>query len=124
MFPPKLSTGTRWGAPRPIPTMSRYKSAVFAAIHETASGLHRAGLLTDHEMREYDSACLNFPNHETPPPIGDMEKPKLLMCPWCATRFDPSDENRREEFCSQTCLTESEENQRELDEKRANRGID
>lgn len=36
----------------------KYKSDAFAAIHETASSLHDAGLLDKKTMREFDEACL------------------------------------------------------------------
>ena len=36
----------------------RYKSAAFAAIHETAEGLHEIGVLDKRTMREFDEACL------------------------------------------------------------------
>lgn len=35
-----------------------YKSRAFAAIHETAEGLHAAGLLDKRTLREFDEACL------------------------------------------------------------------
>ena len=34
------------------------KSRILAEMHETASGLHRAGVLGDHTMREFDALCL------------------------------------------------------------------
>lgn len=36
----------------------RYRSPVSAAIHETAAGLHRIGLLDQATMREFDASCL------------------------------------------------------------------
>lgn len=35
-----------------------YKSDVKAAIHETASDLHEAGLIDKHTMRRFDQSCL------------------------------------------------------------------
>ena len=35
-----------------------YKSDIKAAIHETASGLYRAGLIDMQTMREFDESCL------------------------------------------------------------------
>jgi putative transcriptional regulator len=35
-----------------------YKSDLFAAIHETASGLHDAGLVDKCTMREFNELCL------------------------------------------------------------------
>ena len=37
---------------------SRAKSDALAAVHETAAGLHRAGLLDTATMREFDALCL------------------------------------------------------------------
>lgn len=39
--------------------MKTLKSEALAAIHETASDLHDAGLLDKRTMREFDSLCLN-----------------------------------------------------------------
>jgi len=39
--------------------MSRqYRSRVMASVHETAEGLHKAGLFDKTTMREFDAACL------------------------------------------------------------------
>jgi putative transcriptional regulator len=36
----------------------QYRSQVMASIHETAEGLHAAGLLDKPTMRRFDEACL------------------------------------------------------------------
>lgn len=36
----------------------REKGGVLAAVHKTASGLHRAGLIDVETMREFDALCL------------------------------------------------------------------
>lgn len=36
----------------------RYRSRLSAAIHETAAGLHRFGLMDKATMREFDASCL------------------------------------------------------------------
>lgn len=36
----------------------QYKSDVMASIHETAEGLHAAGVMDKHTMRKFDEACL------------------------------------------------------------------
>jgi putative transcriptional regulator len=36
----------------------QYRSPVMAAIHETAEGLHAAGVLNKRTMREFDDLCL------------------------------------------------------------------
>src|SRR5207237_2290991 len=36
----------------------KYRSRLSAAIHETAAGLHRIGLMDKETMREFDASCL------------------------------------------------------------------
>jgi putative transcriptional regulator len=36
----------------------KYRSGLAAAIHETAAGLHRIGLMDQATMREFDASCL------------------------------------------------------------------
>jgi putative transcriptional regulator len=36
----------------------QYRSAVMASIHETAEGLHAAGVMDKQTMRKFDAACL------------------------------------------------------------------
>src|SRR6266852_2539531 len=36
----------------------RYRSPVMASIHETAEGLHAAGVVDKRTMREFDDLCL------------------------------------------------------------------
>ncbi len=38
--------------------IKQYRSAVMASIHETAEGLHAAGVMTKQTMRKFDEACL------------------------------------------------------------------
>lgn len=35
-----------------------YKSEAMAAIHETAAGMHKAGVIDKQTMREFDEVCL------------------------------------------------------------------
>jgi len=37
---------------------NQYRSAILASVHETAEGLHKAGLIDKKTMREFDEACL------------------------------------------------------------------
>jgi len=39
-------------------TKKKFRSEIAAAAHETASGLHRIGLLDAKTMREFDASCL------------------------------------------------------------------
>ncbi len=36
----------------------QYRSALMASIHETAEGLHAAGVMDKRTMREFDTMCL------------------------------------------------------------------
>lgn len=36
----------------------QYRSALMASIHETAAGLHAAGVMEKRTMREFDALCL------------------------------------------------------------------
>lgn len=36
----------------------QYRSELMASIHETAEGLHTAGLMDKRTMREFDELCL------------------------------------------------------------------
>ena len=36
----------------------RFKSKVLASIHETATGLHEAGIMDKRTMKEFDDMCL------------------------------------------------------------------
>ncbi|MEH1769756.1 hypothetical protein [Nostoc sp.] len=39
--------------------MAKKKSAILEAVHETATGLHKAGLMDQTTLREFDSLCLS-----------------------------------------------------------------
>ncbi len=36
----------------------QYRSPVMASVHETAEGLHAAGVMDKRTMREFDDLCL------------------------------------------------------------------
>jgi len=38
--------------------MKKYKSEPLMVIHQDAEGLHRLGIISDAEMKEYDEGCL------------------------------------------------------------------
>jgi DNA-binding transcriptional regulator YiaG len=38
--------------------MKKYQSEALKVIHQDAEGLHRLGIISDKEMREYDRGCL------------------------------------------------------------------
>ena len=49
----------------------KYQSELLGAIHETAAGLHKIGVIDDKEMREYDEDCLV----QKPKTTNEAEKP-------------------------------------------------
>ena len=38
--------------------MKKYESEALMVMHQQAEGLHRLGIISDAEMREYDEDCL------------------------------------------------------------------
>ncbi|MBW4588078.1 DNA-binding transcriptional regulator [Aetokthonos hydrillicola Thurmond2011] len=49
--------------------MRKTKSAILEAVHETATGLHRAGVMDQVTLREFDRLCL--------PPIEQLEPEQI-----------------------------------------------
>jgi putative transcriptional regulator len=49
--------------------MRRTKSAILAAVHDTAKGLHRAGVMDQITLREFDRLCL--------PPVEPLEPDQI-----------------------------------------------
>ena len=49
--------------------MRKTKSSILEAVHETAQGLHKAGVMDQVTLREFDRLCL--------PPIGPL-KPEQI----------------------------------------------
>ena len=50
----------------------KYQSDLLGAIHETAEGLHKIGVIDEKEMREYDEDCLA----QKPNSIKKTDNPK------------------------------------------------
>lgn len=67
----------------------KYKSKIMAAIHETAKGLHDAGLISDADMQGFDKRCLKSPNDTDSLPIDSRvgRLPKMYRPP---VKFHPS----------------------------------
>jgi putative transcriptional regulator len=51
-----------------------YKSEAFAAIHETAVGMHEAGVLDKQTMRSFDESCLTLIREFTPDEIRALRE--------------------------------------------------
>ena len=47
-------------------TRKQYRSSLMASIHETAEGLHKAGVMDKRTMKEFDEMCLT-PIHTMKP---------------------------------------------------------
>jgi len=55
--------------------MSRqYRSRAMASVHETAEGLHNAGLLDKQTMRQFNAACLTPARPLTPAQIRALRE--------------------------------------------------
>ncbi|MGA9866372.1 MAG: hypothetical protein WBQ75_08005 [Acetobacteraceae bacterium] len=55
--------------------MSRqYRSRAMASAHETAEGLHNAGLLDEQTMRQFDAACLTPVRPLTPEQVRALRE--------------------------------------------------
>jgi putative transcriptional regulator len=52
----------------------QYRSRAMASVHETAEGLHKAGLLDKQTMREFDAACLTPVRPLTPAQIRALRE--------------------------------------------------
>src|ERR671931_202107 len=52
----------------------KYRSRLSAAIHETAAGLHRIGLIDKSTMREFDASCLTAVEPLSPKQIVAIRK--------------------------------------------------
>lgn len=50
-------------------TKTNYPNDIAEAVHETASGLHRIGLIDEKTMREFDASCLTTIEPLTPEEI-------------------------------------------------------
>lgn len=52
----------------------QYRSRALASIHETAEGLHNAGLVDKQTMRQFDAACLTPVRPLTPSEIRALRE--------------------------------------------------
>ncbi len=52
----------------------QYRSSVMASIHETAEGLHAAGVMDKQTMRHFDEACLTQVRPLTPEEIRALRE--------------------------------------------------
>jgi len=52
----------------------QYRSPIMASIHETAEGLHAAGVMDKQTMRKFDDACLTPVRPLTPEEIRSLRE--------------------------------------------------
>jgi putative transcriptional regulator len=52
----------------------KYRSPALAALHETAEGLHKVGLVPVKTMRDFDAACLTPVKRLSAKEIADVRK--------------------------------------------------
>ena len=52
----------------------QYRSPIMASIHETAEGLHAAGVMDKQTMRKFDDACLTPVRPLTPEEIRGLRE--------------------------------------------------
>ncbi|HXG79456.1 MAG TPA: DNA-binding transcriptional regulator [Methyloceanibacter sp.] len=55
-------------------TRAKYRSRLAEAIHETAAGLHRAGLIDKATMRSFDASCLTNVEEFSPRAIAALRR--------------------------------------------------
>jgi DNA-binding transcriptional regulator YiaG len=54
---------------------NKFQNEFLGSLHETATGLHKIGVISDAEMREYDQNCIDradetLPKAGTPQPVA------------------------------------------------------
>jgi putative transcriptional regulator len=70
----------------------RFKSDVFAAIHDQAAALHRVGALPKATMREFDDACLtSLPQTLAPEQIKRIREQAQVSQPVFARYLNTSE---------------------------------
>lgn len=52
----------------------KYRSDAFAAIHASASALHRVGAIDKATMRDFDETCLSAPPAFTPEAVRELRE--------------------------------------------------
>ncbi len=68
----------------------KYKSAAFAAIHETMEALHDIGAVDKQTMRDFDAACLTPIQQFTPEQIREIRQRENISQPVLARYLNVS----------------------------------
>lgn len=72
-------------------TKTRFKSDAFAAIHDTVSGMHRAGTVDKATMRHFDETCLSVPLLLAPADIKQLRERHRVSQPVFARYLNTSE---------------------------------
>ena len=70
----KLLSHSKTALSKKSPASKKYRSPVFAAIHETAEDLHDAGVMDKMTMRHFDEMCLTPVKPLTPRQIARIRE--------------------------------------------------
>ena len=54
--------------------VKQYKSEALASVHETALGMHEAGVMNKETLKTFDEMCLTLVEELTPEQIRQMPK--------------------------------------------------
>jgi putative transcriptional regulator len=71
--------------------MPKFKSDAFAAIHSSASALHKVGAIDKATMRNFDEACLNATAKFTPGEIQRLRQAHNVSQPVFARYLNASE---------------------------------
>ena len=72
-------------------TDKTYKSDAFAAIHASATALHRVGAINKTTLREFDAACLSTPPTFAPADIQRLREANRVSQPVFARYLNTSE---------------------------------
>ena len=70
---------------------AKYKSDAFAAIHASASALHKVGAIDKATMRDFDASCLSAPPAFTPEAIQHLREANNVSQPVFARYLNTSE---------------------------------
>ena len=74
-----------------MPTKRKFKSGAFAAIHGSASALHRVGAIDKATMRDFDAASLAVPPAIAPAEIKHIREANKVSQPVFARYLNTSE---------------------------------
>ena len=64
-----------------VATKNKVEGGILASVHNTAAGLHRAGLMDKATMREFDALCLTQVEPLTPEEIRALREREQVSQP-------------------------------------------